>query len=344
MRKTAWMATVLLTGASGFLGAHTVQHLLESGHEVRAFVRTPQRLGEALRPLGLEPDDPRIVVVQGDMTDVDAVRAAVDGCDSVVHGAATYSFKRRDRDAMLHDNTAGTRAVLEAGRDAGCRTLVHVSSTVALATPGGVTLDERSPVGPGHGPYSSSKAASEEVARELQDAGAPVTIVNPGGVIGPHDPYLGESNDAVLQTLMGKLPIFPRGLQHYVDVRDTAAVLTAAVDHEPGGRYLVPGEGLASMHEHLGAITGRRLPVRFVPAALAGAVAMPGYLTGWGFLPGAVEGVRIAACANAVDSSATTRELGVGGRPMREALGDTVRWLVTSGHLPAKLAGSARPS
>ena len=343
-RQTAGMATVLLTGASGFLGAHTIQHLLESGHEVRTFVRTPARLGEALRPLGVDPEDKRIVVAQGDMTDVGAVRAAVEGCDSVVHAAATYSFKRRDRGAMLRDNTAGTRAVLEAGRDAGCRTLVHVSSTVALATPGGATLDERSPVGPGHGPYSTSKAASEEVARELQEAGAPVTIVNPGGVIGPDDPYLGESNAAVRQVLMGKLPIYPRGLQHYVDVRDTAAVLAAAVDHAPGGRYLVPGEGLVSMHEYLGSITGRKLPVRLVPAGLAAASAMPGYLTGWDFLPGAVEGARISGCANAVDSSTTTRDLGVRARPMRDALTDTVRWLVTAGHLPAKLAGQALPA
>ena len=164
------MSLVLLTGASGFLGAHTVQHLLGAGHRVRAFVRTPSRLDDALRPLGLSSEDERIEVAQGDMTDQTAVRAAVAGCDSVVHAAATYSFRRRDRHTMLHDNTAGTRAVLEAGRDAGCRTLVHVSSTVALTRPGGVTLDGQSPLGPGFGPYSESKVASEQIARDLQEA------------------------------------------------------------------------------------------------------------------------------------------------------------------------------
>ena len=337
------MATVLLTGASGFLGGHTVQHLLDSGHRVRAFVRTPHRLAAALEPLGVDPDDERIEVAQGDITDAASVREAVDGCDSIVHAAATYSFKRRDRDSMLRDNTAGTRTVLEAGRDAGCRPLVHVSSTVALATPGGATLDEHSPVGPGHGPYSSSKAASERVARSLQEAGAPVTIVNPGGVIGPHDPYLGESNDLVVQVLKGRLAIFPRGKLPYVDVRDTAAVLVAAVGHAPGGRYLVPGTAVADLHEPLRELTGRRLPMLRVPPLVADIGTLPGYLTGWGFLPGMREGARITACANTIDSSATTRDLGIRGRPFAESLLDTVHWLVAAGHLPARLAGRARP-
>ena len=55
--------TTLLTGASGFLGAHTVAALLERGERVRAFVRTPSKLASALAPLGLSPDDDRIEVV-----------------------------------------------------------------------------------------------------------------------------------------------------------------------------------------------------------------------------------------------------------------------------------------
>ena len=203
--------TTLLTGASGFLGAHTVAALLERGERVRAFVRTPSRLTSALAPLGLSVDDDRIEVVEGQMTDAAVVRSAVEGCDAVVHAAATYSFRRADRAAMMRDNTAGTEAVLGAAREEGCRVAVHVSSTVALARPGAVTLDHRSPLGPGHGPYSDSKVASERIARRMQEAGDPVTIVNPGGVIGPHDPYLGETNEVLVQVLQGKQPVFPRG-------------------------------------------------------------------------------------------------------------------------------------
>lgn len=333
------MTTVLLTGASGFLGAHTTAALLDGGHRVRAFVRTPARLDDALRPLGLSADDDRVEVAAGDMTDADAVRAAVAGCDAVVHAAATYSFRRSDRDTMLRDNVAGTRTVLDAGREAGCRVLVHVSSTVALTRPGGGLLDERSPLGTGLGPYSESKVASERVARELQEAGAPVTIVNPGGVLGPHDPYLGESNGLVQQILLGRMPAFPRGRAPFVDVRDTAGVLAGAVAHAPGGRYIVPGTSAGALHPLLRELTGRRLPVRQAPPRLVAALAMPGYLTGLSFLPNAVEGIRITACGHDIDSTAATRDLGVRARPLRDSLADTVRWLVDAGHLPARLAG-----
>lgn len=333
------MSTVLLTGASGFLGAHTLQHLLEAGHHVRAYVRDPSRLEANLLPLGIELEDSRIEVAQGDMTSTSAVRTAVEGCDAVVHAAATFSFKRRDRERMTQENSAGTRTVLEAGAEVGAGPLVHVSSTVALARPGGAVLDHTSPLGTGPGPYAASKVASEAVARELQEAGAPVTIVNPGGILGPHDPYVGESNLSVLQILKGEMPAWPRGSLQYVDVRTVARLLTAVVTHEPGKRFLVPGHDAPSLFDVLREVTGRRLRAFTLPAGVAVASAMPGYLTGWGFIPGAVEGARIIGFANRVDASATTRELGIEAPPLEETVRDTVRWLVEAGHLKPKQAG-----
>ena len=327
------MSTVLLTGASGFVGAHTVHELLRRGHRVRALVRSPGKLGTALSPLGVSADDERLDVVTGDMTDAAAVTSAAAGCDAVIHAAAVYSFKRRDRQTMLRGNVDGTRLVLEAGRDAGATHLVHVSSTVALTRQGRPILDHRSPLGPGFGPYSESKVASERVARTMQQHGDPVTIVNPGGVLGPHDPYVGESNAVVLEILKGKTPVFPRGRVPYVDVRDAAATLAAAIEVDPGGRYVVPGEAVARLHEPLREVTGRDLPCRTIPAALAIAATTPGYLTGWSFLPGAVEGVRINACGCGLDHSETTRVLGVEPRPLVESLADTVAWLKSAGHL-----------
>lgn len=333
------MATVMLTGASGFLGIHTVQALLDAGHDVRALVRTPLRLTEHLRPLGLD-SDPRVTAVAGDMTDATAVREAVQGCDAVVHAAATFSFRRRDRQRMTRENAAGTRTVLEAGATAGCSHLVHVSSTVALARPG-ATLDHTSPLGTGPGPYSASKIASEDIARTLQTEGAPVTVVNPGGIHGPDDPYLGESNESLTQVLRGRLPAWPRGSLQYVDVRDVAAVLTACLAHPPGGRYLVPGHDAPRPHEVLRQVTGRRLPAVTVPVALAVATAMPGYLTGSSLLPNGVEGARIIGFGNRTDASRTTADLGVEARPLADGIRDTVRWLVAAGHLGRKQAGAA---
>ena len=241
---------------------------------------------------------------------------------------------------MMRDNTAGTEAVLGAARDAGCRVAVHVSSTVALARPGGVTLDHRSPLGPGHGPYSDSKVASERIARRMQEAGDPVTIVNPGGVIGPHDPYLGETNEILVQVLNGKQPVFPRGRQQFVDVRDVAAVIVAALGHAAGRALPVPGHDFDVPHEALRRVTGRRLPVRTLPAGLVAGLAMPGYLTGWSFLPGSVEGVRHQLVRQLRGRLADDR------RPRRDRAGtgrgtDRHRALARGGGSPAGEAGRA---
>ncbi|HEX5968763.1 MAG TPA: SDR family NAD(P)-dependent oxidoreductase [Intrasporangium sp.] len=335
------MALVLLTGASGFLGIHVVQRLLDQGYDVRAFVRSPDRLRRNLAPLGVDVDDSRLQVVTGDMTDASAARDAVRGCEYAVHAAATFSYRRRDADRMLRENCVGTTTVLDAAIDEGCAGIVHVSSTVALLQPGG-TATGNSPLGVALGPYTESKIESERVARELQETGAPVAIVNPGGVLGPHDPYLGESADSIREILRGRLPTWPRGRLQWVDVRDTAEVVVAALQR-PGRRYLVPGDTVELPHEPLREVTGRRLPAVRVPVTAALPLLHLGYRTGWPLLPHAIEGARVIAQGATVDYSATVSDLGIEGRPLTESLTDTIRWLVDAGHISRRAAGRAEP-
>lgn len=331
------MTTVMVTGASGFLGLHVVQKLLEQDQRVRAFVRTPSKLLNNLAPLGVDAGHPGLEVASGDMTDPASVREAVIGCDRVVHAAATFSYRRRDAERMMRDNKLGTTTVLDAAIEAGCSAIVHVSSIAALLRPG-ATLDQESPIGIVIGPYTQSKVDSESVARERQDDGAPVAIVNPGAILGPHDPYLGESDQVVRDILRDRLPTWPRGGMQWVDVRDAADVVVAALAR-PGGRFLVPGETVTLPHEVLRAVTGRRLPAVRLPLAAALPVLHLGYRTDWPLLPHAVEGARFIALHTRVDASATVAALGVTGRPLEESMRDTVRWLAQVGHISLRAAG-----
>lgn len=88
-------------------------------------------------------------------------------------------------------------------------------------------------------------------------------------------------------------------------------------------------------------MTGRRLPAVVLPIGLVVPALLPGYLTGWSFLPGALEGARVIGLGTTADASATTDDLGIVGRPLQESLRDTTRWLVDAGHLQAKHAGRA---
>jgi nucleoside-diphosphate-sugar epimerase len=335
--QTLAMSVVLLTGGSGFLGSHVLQRLLDDGHRVRALVRTPAKLRENLTRLDVDPHDPRLEVVPGDMTDPAAARSAVSGCDLAIHAAATFSYRRRDAERMLRENKLGTVTVLDAAIEAGCRGIVHVSSTVALLRPG-ATLNHESPLGVPLGPYTQSKVDSERVARDRQGAGAPVAIVNPGGILGPHDPYLGESNAVIREIVRGRLPTWPQGGFQWVDVRDTASVVVAALGR-PGGRYLVPGETVSLPHEALRAVTGRRLPALRLPLSTVLPLVRIGYRTGWSFLPHAVEGSRIIALDTRVDYARTVDDLAIAGRPLAESLRDTLRWLAEAGHISRRSLG-----
>lgn len=243
---------------------------------------------------------------------------------------------------MVRDNVLGTTTVLDAAIDAGCSGIVHVSSIAALLRPG-ATLDQDSPIGTSIGPYTGSKVDSERVARQRQEAGTPVAIVNPGAILGPNDPYLGESNQVVRDILRDRLPTWPRGAIQWVDVRDTAEVVVAALDR-PGSRFLVPGETVTLPHEVLRRITGRRLPAVRLPLAAALPVLRLGHRTEWPLLPHAEEGARFIALGTRVDASATAAALGIDGRPLEESMRDTVTWLAQAGHVSRRQAGRCATS
>jgi nucleoside-diphosphate-sugar epimerase len=331
------MTAVMVTGASGFLGLHILQRLLDDDRRVRAFVRTPAKLRHNLELLGVDPDHPHLDVASGDMTDPAAVKDAVSGCNQAIHAAATFSYRRRDAELMLRENELGTTTVLDAAIDAGCSGIAHVSSIAALLRPG-ATLDHQSPLGVTLGPYTQSKVQSERAARDRQAAGAPVSIVNPGAILGPDDPYLGESNEVIRDILRGRLPTWPRGAMQWVDVRDAAEVVIAALSR-PGSRYLIPGENVALPHETLRTVTGRRLPAVRMPLKAAVPVLHLGYTTGWTFLPHAVEGSRLVATHTRVDYTHTVDQLDIRGRTLEDSMRDTVRWLAEAGHISTRMAG-----
>ena len=138
---------VLVTGAGGLVGAHTVAALAREPRRftIRALARDRARLLAALAPLGVTAE--HLEIVLGDVTDEAAVRAAVSGADAVIHAAGLYSHDVNDAARMHETNVLGTRCVLEAAVAAGADPVVHVSSYLALFPPGG-SIQRASPAPP----------------------------------------------------------------------------------------------------------------------------------------------------------------------------------------------------
>jgi nucleoside-diphosphate-sugar epimerase len=210
-------------------------------------------------------------------------------------------------------------------------------------------LTASSPLGAGIGPYTRSKIAAELIARGYQQAGAPVVITYPAGVLGPHDPHLSDTVRAIRDLLRGRWPILPRGRVTLVDVRDVAALHAAVLRPSRGARrYLLAGPAVAlvDLAGFLGELTGRRLPQTTAPDWLlrgGSRLANRVQRVAPARLPVSAEAVAATLSIDAdveVDDTATRQELAIRRRDLHQTLADTVRWLAQQDHVTARQAGS----
>jgi len=325
---------VLVTGATGLLGSHTVRALLDSGHAVRAFVRSPDK---ARRVFGTEGGPFELAC--GDIGDVQSVERALEGCDAVVHcAAAVAAGTGRGARHLIETNVGGARNVVGTAVDHGLGRIVHVSSIAPLFRADGTPITESSEPQPSNRAYAHSKMLAEEYVRELQAAGAPVTIVYPGAIVGPDDPGLVESNGSLVLFIRKLLPLTTGGIQ-YVDARDLAHAITRILeDGHRHRRYLIPGEFATwpELSRLLEELTGEKVASRRVN---------PAFLRIMGRLfdtlrhvvplefPLSVESATYVTKWQPISRSEELARLGVEFRSLEETLRDTIDWLKEAGHL-----------
>jgi NADH dehydrogenase len=201
------MSTILVTGASGFVGRRAVPALVAAGHRVVALARTPTA-GEAV--LGRLSAKQRAAVETriGDVTRPESLAPALAGLDAVLHLVAIPRDYRNGADLRLV-NTEGTRNVVETMKTAGVQRLVHMGAM-------GVEDDPDL-----H--YASSKAKAETLVRE---SGLDWTILKPSLQFGPGDGFFNIIADLVRWS-PGVVPVPGRGRSRFqpIHVSDTARVV-----------------------------------------------------------------------------------------------------------------------
>lgn len=331
---------VLVTGGTGFIGSHTVEALLRAGHEVRLLARDADKTRRVFAPRGIRMDD----VVLGDVTDPSVVAKSLDGCEGVVHAAALVGLKKSEAKEVLETNQRAVELVVGGACERDLRSILYVSSLSALGRPGGPPITVDSPIAEGGSAYATSKANAERTVRGLQDAGAPIRISYPPGVIGPDDPGMSGANDAVRAFLAQTMVVTSGGFA-VVDVRDLAEIHARLVAPDaPAGRYLIPGhlltwpETVAMMDR----ITGRRVNRIPVPGPLLRFAGRGGDLVKrfWDFeFPLTYESMAFASGWPGAVMSPDMAALDFDFRDAQQTYEDTVRSMFQSGHLTEKQAG-----
>lgn len=328
-------APVLVTGASGHLGANLVRALLARARRVRVLVRGPAK---ALDGLAVER-------AAGDVLDASSVTQACVGVATVFHLAGKVSAGW-EPDADVHAvNVTGTRNVVDACGAAHVGRLVHMSSIQALEkAPGRDDVDAASPLvalaDRSRGVYDRTKAEAERLVLAAGEQGLAAVVLNPTGVIGPYDYGPSAMGQVLLALASRKMPALVRGaVCDFVDVRDVAlAALAAEQRGKPGARYIVSGTRLslvqlAACWSHT---TNRHAPRVAVPMALArlSAPFAPWLARLRGrrplFTP---ESLRVLRTQPPANRRATSVDLGFEPRPLVETLRDTWSWMKSEGWL-----------
>ena len=324
--------TVVVTGATGHIGANLVRALIDRGRPTRSLVHINCRTVD-----GLDTD-----IVRGDICDLESLRRAFDGAEVVYHLAACISLSMDDWPQLESVNVVGTRNVVEACIRAGVRRLVHFSSIHALVQePFSTPVDELRPLVESrrYPPYDRSKAAAEKEVRQGLEKGLDAVIINPTAIIGPHDYQPSYFGEALLSLAQHKLPALVTGGFDWVDVRDVVEGAMRAEEMAPAGaKYLLSGHWV-SMHDiavMVAEITGVSAKKLVLPLWVArlGVPVVRAVSRLKGKRP-LYTGVSLRALKSNrhISHERAARELGYQPRLLRETLVDTLRWFEEDGQL-----------
>ena len=324
--------SVLVTGGTGFLGRALVERLLGVGNHVKALARSDASTVE-LAALGGEP-------VRGDVLDLEALAAAMRGCDVVYHAAGANAFCARDPSPMFEVNVHGSRNVVRAAARADVRRVVYTSSAATLGEAGGTIGSEESPHrGWFLSDYERSKFEAERaVFATARETGLEVVSVNPASVQGPGRAT--GSARLLLDYLNGRLKAIVDSQLSLVDIADcTEGHLRAGSRGTPGERYVLSGATL-SVRDGLALVArlvGVDRPLRTLPPSVAIAVATAA--EGLGRVRRSSpricrELARTLIHGHAYDGSKATRALGLRYTPIEETLRRTVDWWIEEGLVP----------
>lgn len=326
------MTDVVVTGASGHLGASLVRQLLARGDRVRVV---------------LEADDPaslrglRLERVNGDVRDQASLRRAFDGAEILYHLAAVISIVGAMDGLVRAVNVDGVQNAGRAALDVGVRRMIYMCSVHAFQQePHHQPLDEsRARVDSTGLAYDYSKASGEAAVRKLVQQGLDAVILHPSGCIGPYDFAPSRMGQVWLDLHQRRLRLLIDGGFDWVDTRDVArAAIRAAEQGRTNESYILSGHyrTIADLSQLASRFTHVPPPRLVAPAWLASAGAP--VMEAWARVTKREplftrESVAALQCNRKIVRTKAFEELGHDPRPTEESVRDAFSWFAAQGKL-----------
>ncbi len=319
---------IFVTGATGFIGSHLVDRLLQSRHELRCLVRK-------VSPASAELERRGATICPGDVTDKSSILRGMRGCERVFHLAGVYSFWEPRKEDFRNINVEGTRNVMEAVLEIGASKVLHVSTVGIFGHPAESPFSENTPPGSVRfSEYFETKYQGERIVWDLYSRKKlPVVVVYPAAVLGPGD--LKTTGQYIMSLIRRRMPVaaFTDSVLTFVHVRDVVEVICRAAEKPDniGERYIAGNQrfSFGELNRMVGEISGVPPPRMRLPGFLT--MANAAVLTRianvikrpppWGL---SVDQIKVMREGFRADGSKAERELCISYTPIRVALEEAI--------------------
>jgi nucleoside-diphosphate-sugar epimerase len=342
---------LLVSGATGHLGANLVRRLVAEGEHVRVLLRENSD-NSSVEGLAVER-------VFGDLRDTASLLAATKGCIGLYHCAARLSTVGGNEQEIFATNVLGTRNILQAAARNGVRRTVVTGSLSAVGQRRERPTDESEPFNPfaDHLPYAFSKAAAEHECLKAAADGLDVVIAVSCAILGPNDFKPSRMGQLMIDYARRRLRAYVSGGFEFVSARDIVeGHLLAMRKGRPGQKYIFSTQFMSTdaLMRLYAEVTGQPAPRIRLPPKLMTALACAGEAANR--IAGKRQlltraAVRLLQRAQRVDCRKARRELGYEPGSIAQAVRDAYEWFVARGVIerpgagaPAEYLGRRKPA
>lgn len=322
------MKKIAVTGASGHIGNNVCRHLLDEEYNLKVLTRYKNE--KSLEGLELE-------IISGDLFSPDSLDELMRESEIVIHLAGKVSIYPKDKEEIFKTNIEGVKNVVDACVRNRVRKLIHFSSVHAHKGYGPeVPINEQTPYSDNESsPYDFSKAQGEQIVLKARERNLETVIINPTGVIGPHDYNPSYSGKLFTDIYTGKMGSIVSGGFDWVDARDLAIAISSIIKKDiKNEQFLLSGNwaSIKQLADRVCYAKGKKYRGITSPLKLAyiGLPFINLYSKITGTLPlYTTESLKaIREGSKDVDHSHAKKMLDYSPRPFNESIDDTMEWLV----------------